>query len=77
MHSSLSPHLLLIPPSLFLILVLIFFSSNFLNMLSNTLSMFPLLFPSSFSVLIAVALNSLSDKLFASVSVRIFSNIFS
>ena len=68
MHSSLLPHLLLIPSYEFFNSVVVFFSSDWLFFIfSNSLLKFSLcssiLFLSSVSFLIAIALNSLSGKL--------------
>ena len=71
--SSVSPSLLLIPSSTFFILVIVFFSSDWLFVLFfNYLLKFslcsPILFPNSVSILIINVLNSSSDKWFISVS---------
>ena len=80
MHPSVSFSLLLIPSSVFFISVIIFFSSdlflfNFISLLkfSQYLSNH---FPNSISILITNALNSLSEKLYISVLLGLFSEFF-
>ena len=77
MCSSVSPSLLLIRPSVFFISVIVFFSSHFymyifsISMLKCSLCS-SILFLNSVHVFITTVLNSLSSKMFISVSLFVF-----
>lgn len=80
-HSSVSCSLQLIPPSVFFILVIIFFSYDWFFWFSSPLLKFTLgssiLFLNSVSILNTGTFNSLSNRLFISVSLVVFSGVFS
>lgn len=69
LHSSLSLVLLSIPSSTFFISVMVFFNSDWLFLIfSSSLLKVSLCSSNSVSILITTAMNSLSGKLFVSVS---------
>ena len=81
MCSSVLSSLLLISSTVFFISVIVFFSSVWLFfILSSTLLKFSLcspIFPNLVSILITNAMNSLSGVLFISLSLVVYSGIFS